>query len=184
MSHVPKTLRPLWIRRARARLPQTLRFVLEALQRVEFALLLELGATAFGEVLVGFLGDRVRILARHGAGAREHAALVEAQELVESLAPVAQEDLLAPARLVLGEVEEQDEIRLSSSISSGRREFLATVTSLLRTAPPFHVVSPMFGRSAFARSAINSGAVLPVAAKWSLFWTTWKNAWVSLSFDE
>ena len=46
--------------------------------------------------------------------------------------------------------------------------------------PLFHVVSPMLGLSALARSAMISAAVLPVIAQWSLFWTTWKNSFVSL----
>ena len=36
---------------------------------------------------------------------------------------------------------------------------------------PFQVVSPMVGLSRAARSEISSAAVLPVTAKWSLFWT-------------
>jgi hypothetical protein len=41
----------------------------------------------------------------------------------------------------------------------------AMVTSPLRTTLPFHVVRPMFGSMASARSAISSGAVRPVTAR-------------------
>ena len=64
------------------------------------------------------------------------------------------------------------------------QKFFATVTSPLRTEPDFQLVRPMFGNAASARAAISSGAVRPVAAKWSLFWTIWNAACVSVSSGE
>ncbi len=52
---------------------------------------------------------------------------------------------------------------------------MATVTSALRTVAPFHAKSPMFGFLLSVRAATSSAAVLPVAAKCSLFWMIWKN---------
>ena len=42
----------------------------------------------------------------------------------------------------------------------------------------------MFGLAWSARPAISSGAVLPVAAKCSLFWMIWKNSVVSLTISK